>query len=79
MAFIVHLLHLIRAVVADRNRLALENVALRQQIVVLKRTSKRARITDSGRAFWALMKRMLKDWQSTLMIVKPETAVPWRR
>ena len=78
-ALLVHLLRLLQALASDRARIALENVALRQQIVVLKRTTKRARITDSDRAFWLLMKRMLKDWQSALLIVKPETVLRWHR
>ena len=56
MAVIAHLLALIRALVADRARLVLENVALRQQIVVLKRSVKRAKLVDSDRAFWVLMR-----------------------
>ena len=59
MPWITHLLVLINALVADRSRLALENVALRQQIVVLKRSVTRAKIIDSDRVFWILMRRLL--------------------
>jgi len=41
MPWLTHFLALINALVADRSRLALENVALRQQITVLKRSAKR--------------------------------------
>jgi hypothetical protein len=44
MPWITRLLALISSLVADRSRLALENVALRQQIAVLKRSVKRAKI-----------------------------------
>ena len=76
---IAHLLRLVRALVADRARLALENVALRQQLIVFKRSVKRARLTDSDRVFWILIRRMLKDWKNALSIVKPETVVRWHR
>ncbi len=51
MPWLAHFLALINALVADRARLALENIALRQQIVVLKRSVKRAKIEDSDRIF----------------------------
>ncbi len=79
MRWITHLLALINALLADRSRLALENAALRQQIVVLKRSVKRAKIEDSDRIFWILMRRLLDSWRETLMIVKPETVIGWHR
>ena len=48
-----HLVLLLRLLFEDRQRLALENVALRHQLVVLKRTVKRPRIQDSDRMFCA--------------------------
>jgi transposase InsO family protein len=79
MRLVVHLLSLIRALAADRARLALENVALRQQINVLRRNAKRPKLDDSDRAFWVLMRRLFKDWAEHLVIVKPETVVRWHR
>ncbi len=79
MPWLTHFLALIEALVADRSRLALENIALRQQILVLKRSVKRAKIEDSDRIFWILMRRMLASWRDTLLIVKPETVIAWHR
>ncbi len=59
MGWITPLLALINALLADRSRLALENVVLRQQIAVLRRSVKRAKIHDSDRIFWILMRRLL--------------------
>ena len=53
MPVVRHLLELIRCLMADRTRLALENVALRHQVAVLKRPVKRPQLRDSDRAFWA--------------------------
>ena len=74
-----HCLLVVRLLIEDRQRLALENVALRHQLTVLKRSVKRAKIHDSDRVFWILMKRMLADWRDVLHFVKPDTVVRWHR
>ena len=79
MRWITHLLALINALLADRSRLALENIALRQQLTVLRRSVKRAKIDDSDRVFWILMRRILDSWRGALLIVKPDTVIKWHR
>jgi hypothetical protein len=59
------LAHLIRALVAalaDRNRLAIQNAVLRQQILVLKRSVTRARVDDVDRMFWIFLRRWVRGW-----------------
>jgi hypothetical protein len=61
-------------------QLRLENIALRQQLVVLRRsTPKRVKLTTADRIFWLWMRRVWADWKSFLVIVKPETVVAWHR
>jgi len=61
-------------------QLRLENLALRHQLVVLRRsTPKRLKLTTADRIFWLWMRRVWADWRSYLMIVKPETVVAWHR
>ncbi len=55
MRYIHHLLNIIMAMATRQSQLIAENIALKQQIIVLKRTTKRARIKDSDRLFWVLM------------------------
>ena len=62
-----------------RRKLALENVALRQQLAVLRRSVKRLRLSKVYRGFWVLLRRIWTDWESVLVIVKPETVVRWHR
>ena len=62
-----------------RRELALENVALRQQLAVLRRSVKRPRLSKVDRVFWVLLRRIWTDWESVLVIVKPETVVRWHR
>ena len=59
--------------------LRLENLALRQQLAVLKRQSKRPRLRDSDRFFWVLLSRFWSGWKSALLLVKPDTVVEWHR
>jgi len=60
--------------------LRLENLALRQQLGVLRRSApKRLRLTNADRAFWVSIKRVWSRWDQVLMIVKPETVLAWHR
>jgi len=79
MAALAQLLTLLRILTMTRDRLVLENAALRHQLAVLQRTVKRPRIKDSDRIFWIMMRRVLEDWQDTLLFVKPETVIRWHR
>ena len=49
--------------VCTRRRLLLENLALRQQLTVLKRKHPRPRITAFDRLFWILARRLLSGWK----------------
>ena len=51
---------------ATHRKLALENLALRQQIVVLQRSVKRPRLKKTDRVFWVLLSKMWDDWANTL-------------
>jgi putative transposase len=65
-----------------RSRAALEweNLALRHQIGVLKRSArKRPKLTPADRLFWVLLSRVWSDWRSALDIVKPATPIAWHR
>ena len=55
------LLTLLQLVLKDRTQLALENIALRQQLAVYKRTIKRPKIEDRDRIFWLTVMQMLKE------------------
>ena len=67
------------SVFKTRSELALENLALRQQLAVFYRSVKRPRLSDVDRGFWVLLRRIWTDWEMVLVIVKPETVVRWHR
>ena len=62
-----------------RSNLALENLALRQQLAIMKRRHPRPTLRRSDRVFWLLLSRAWSHWRETLVIVKPETVVRWHR
>ncbi len=79
------MLHLVCALLAtarsslkSQRELALENLALRQQLAILKRTTKRPKLTHADRAFWVALSHLWPDWQHALILVKPETVIDWQ-
>ena len=61
-----------------RAALGLENLALRHQIAVLRRSAaKRLKLTSADRLLWICLSRLWHDWRSALAIVKPETVLAW--
>ncbi|MDX2494907.1 MAG: integrase core domain-containing protein [Desulfuromusa sp.] len=61
------------------SNLAAENLALRQQLVVMKRANKRPKIRMVDRLFWVVLSRIWTPWRKSLVIVKPDTVVHWHR
>ena len=57
----------------------LENLALRQQLAVLKRKHPRPRLTAFDKLFWVLAQRYWPRWKQALIVVSPETVVRWHR
>ena len=64
----------------SRAALELENLALRHQIGVLKRSArKRPKLTATDRLFWVCLSRVWCQWRSALDLVQPATAIAWHR
>jgi len=53
----------LRAVFASRGSLALENLALRQQLATYARGQKRPRLKREERVFWVALSRVWAGWQ----------------
>ena len=58
---------------------ALENLALRQQLAALTRTIKRPELRTRDRLFWILLSKAWPEWRTALIIVQPDTVVRWHR
>jgi hypothetical protein len=57
----------LRSFIRSRHDLELEIVALRplrQQLMILKRRTKRVQVRRSGRLFWVLLRRAWPQWAS---------------
>ena len=77
--FLLAVLVYVSALVSSRHRLALEAVALRQQLAVYKRKQPRPKLRPSDRLFWVVLRRVCKNWSEALILVKPDTVVSWHR
>ncbi len=76
---IISTLAAIRVFFISRSDTALEVIALRQQIVVLKRKRPRPTLNSGDRFFWTILRRFWSRWADVLVIVKPDTVVGWHR
>lgn len=67
------------ALFKSKRKLVLENMALRQQLVIQQRSIKRPEINKSDRLFWIWLSRIWDNWKSALIIVTPATVAGWHR
>jgi transposase InsO family protein len=64
----------------SRRSLALENLALRHQLAVLRRAApQRPRLGQLDRVLWVWLSNVFDEWREALLIVKPATVVRWHR
>jgi putative transposase len=63
----------------SRRELVLENMLLRQQLIVLKRQVKRPALTWRDRTLFVLLASRLRTWKQALVIVQPDTRLRWHR
>ena len=68
-----------RALFRSRSDVALEVLALRQQVAVLKRKRPRPILNRLDRLFWITLRRCWPRWADILLIVKPDTVISWHR
>ena len=70
---LLHLLRLFPFLCGGHRQLALENLALRQQLAIYKRTLARPQLRTTHRLFWAGLARIWTGWRQALVIVAPDT------
>jgi len=73
------LLRTLVSVFQTQRSLALENLALRQQLALLNATTKRPRLSTADRLFWVALARSWSDWRTALLAVTPDTVIRWHR
>jgi len=72
---VVHFIRICRS----RRDLLLENLALRQQLAVMKQRHPRPQFPTSDKLFWVILRRLWPKWKHALILVQPETVSRWRR
>jgi hypothetical protein len=77
--FILSILAVIRVFFRSRRDTALEILALRQQLAVLKRKRPRPPLCSLDRLFWTILLQLWSRWAEVLVIVKSKTVVGWHR
>src|ERR687896_521526 len=76
---LLHLFRVLPFLFGGHRHLALENLALRQQLVVYKRTVPRPPLRRTDRLFWVALSTVWPGWKQPLVIVTPATVLRWQR
>jgi putative transposase len=76
---LLHLLRLLPFLFGGHRQLAIENLALRHQLSVYKRTMMRPKLRTTDRLFWIGLARIWAGWRQALVIVTPDTVLRWQR
>ena len=63
----------------SRAELLAENALLRQQLIVLRRTTKTPRLTWRERLSLVFLARWVPNWKQVLQIIQPDTLLRWHR
>ena len=63
----------------SHRQLVLENLALRQQVTMLRQSVKRPHATPADKLFWIFFSRYVDGWRTTLHALHPDTVVRWHR
>ena len=79
LAYILSLLAAVGVFLRSRTDTAIEVLALRQQVAVLKRKRPRPTLNSGDRLFWTTLRALSCRWADILVIVKPETVIGWHR
>src|SRR5438105_7559353 len=77
--FMLDMANAVEVFFMSRTDLALEILALRQQVAVLKRKRPRPKLNRMDRLFWTTCRRLWSRWADVLLIVRPETVAGWHR
>ena len=73
------ILNTARDLTRSKPELVLENMLLRQQLIVLQRKAKRPALTWRDRTLFVLLASKLPHWKEALVIVQPDTLLHWHR
>src|SRR6266536_3386271 len=76
---ILIVLRTISLIFGGHEQVALENLALREQLGIFQRSVRHPKIRQRDRLFWVCLRKVWREWSSALVIVRPETVLDWQR
>jgi len=79
MPYFLHIATFVHSLFKSRHQLRLENLALRQQLAMLKPSVKRPQVSPADRLFWILFSKYVDGWRTMLHALHPDTVVRWHR
>ena len=78
LARVIRVLHLLTVLAGGHRALALENLALRQQLAMYRRARPRPTVR-SDRLVWVGLCRAWSEWKTALVVLRPATVIAWHR
>ena len=72
-------LQTVGALFKSRRQLALDNLAIRQHLAMLKPLVRRPQASIFDRLFWVLFSKYVDGWRAMLHALHPDTVVRWHR
>jgi putative transposase len=78
-ALVLSLFRLLRLLGSGHEAIAVENAALRLQLMAYQRKRAKPKLTAFDRLFWCTLSKVWRRWRTALYVVQPETVVRWQR
>jgi putative transposase len=79
MPFFLLIARFVHSLFRSPHQLVLENLALRQQLVMLRKSVKKPRPSMADKLFWIIFSRYVDGWRKLLIGLNPDTVVRWHR
>src|SRR5215471_15641726 len=76
---LLSVIRFIRLLFSGHQAIAIENAALRLQLVAFQRKRKRPVLTTFDRVFWITLRRWWSGWRRPLFYVQADTVARWQR
>jgi putative transposase len=79
MPFFLLIVRFVHSLFRSRHQLIFENLALRQQVAMLRQSVKKPRPSVADKFFWIVFLRYVDGWRKILCSLHPDTVVRWHR
>jgi len=79
MPFFLLIVRFVHSLFRSKRQLVLENLALRQQVVMLRQSVKKPRPSVVDKLFWIIFSHYVDGWRKLLHSLHPDTVVRWHR